>query len=140
MANILHSSESNSSIPTPTLTSFLRSRRKKALTTRTWSRSSPSAPAAWDDEVELESSEELVPHGTPTKKDPLVAPPPPPPPPNNQESESDSDSDDDQKSDSSDDEALPVPNPALQANKNVPPSDDDEDDDQESDSGDAQGR
>uniref|UniRef100_A0A0D3ERJ5 Uncharacterized protein n=1 Tax=Oryza barthii TaxID=65489 RepID=A0A0D3ERJ5_9ORYZ len=58
--------------------------------------------------------EELVPHGTPTKKAPLVAPPPPPPPPNNQESESDSDSDDGQKSDSSDDEALPVPNPALQ--------------------------
>ncbi|EAZ12800.1 hypothetical protein OsJ_02717 [Oryza sativa Japonica Group] len=84
--------------------------------------------------------EELVPHGTPTKKAPLVAPPPPPPPPNNQESESDSDSDDGQKSDSSDDEALPVPNPALQANKNVPPSDDDEDDDQESDSGDARGR
>uniref|UniRef100_A0A0E0LY60 Uncharacterized protein n=1 Tax=Oryza punctata TaxID=4537 RepID=A0A0E0LY60_ORYPU len=75
-----------------------------------------------DEDLGLESSEEVVAHGTPTKK-----PPPPPPPPRPQQNGR-------EVSDSPPEPSLPTQNaivlapvpPPLQPNKDVPPSDEDD--------------
>uniref|UniRef100_A0A0D9XBF8 Uncharacterized protein n=1 Tax=Leersia perrieri TaxID=77586 RepID=A0A0D9XBF8_9ORYZ len=81
------------------------------------------------EDLELESSEELVAHGTPTKKSLVVASPPP----QNERKVSDSDSDEVEDQESSDSEEAP-PVPALQAKKKAPPSSSDDEVDQGSDS------